>query len=355
MLPKDDSVEKMMARVKQVGVLGGTHGVPFSAVTAKFDGKLTGEKFKGYVQDVNQHKKVELILTVWLGLIKVKKEGLSKVMPTHQELSSSQGLPKAVPLSSKDLNEKLGKLILAADRFKLSIEQAIQTKSGPMTLDRLQGLIDSSDEKKRSSASQIMEMWTAALMKRKEKLKSQQGVTPKKTIPVLPSLEDGKSWVAFGIDEAGREETLAAHNIARKKYGVPPLKYDARLEPSALEWAAFLAGEKKFLHCDAPTSPGFEGTLGENLSMSSTKGSVWTPQHGAQVDGYVDEVIDYDLKNKKKKPGGGAIGHFTQVIWRTTTVVGCGYAVVLMPDGWSRGIWVHRYHPQGNYGEDPWK
>ena len=355
MLPVDDAVEQMVNKVKEVGRLGGLHGVPFSEVAARFGGKLTGERFKGYVNDVNQHGKVETVLKVWLGLIKSKKESLTKVLPSHKELSPSQGLPKVSPLSSKDLNERLEKLVLASGRLGLGLEQAVKSKSGPVTMDKLQGYIDSSDEKKRSGASQIMEMWTAALLKRKEEIKSQQGVTPKKTIPVLPSLASGASWVAFGIVEAGRNETLAAHNIARLKYGVPPLKYDPRLEPSALEWAAYLARDKKFEHCKAPTSPGFEGTLGENLAMSASMGSAWAPNHGVRVNGYVAEVKDYDLVNKKGKSTGGVIGHFTQVIWRTTKVVGCGYAVILTPDGWSRGIWVHRYHPPGNYGEDPWK
>jgi hypothetical protein len=65
------------------------------------------------------------------------------------------------------------------------------------------------------------------------------------------------------------------------------------------------------------------------------------------VDSSGEEESNYDTVNKKPK-GGGVYLHFTQLIWRDTKLVACGYAAVQDPGGRTRGVWVHRYFPRGN-------
>jgi hypothetical protein len=66
------------------------------------------------------------------------------------------------------------------------------------------------------------------------------------------------------------------------------------------------------------------------------------------VDEYGKEEEFYDTVNKKPKESSGEYRHFTQLIWRATKLVACGYAAVKDPDGGTRGVWVHRYFPRGN-------
>jgi pathogenesis-related protein 1 len=47
---------------------------------------------------------------------------------------------------------------------------------------------------------------------------------------------------------------------------------------------------------------------------------------------------------------GGACGHYTQIVWRNTTEVGCGMATCADSE-----IWVCNFRPPGNYvGQTPY-
>ncbi|MEO8553630.1 MAG: CAP domain-containing protein, partial [Kofleriaceae bacterium] len=79
------------------------------------------------------------------------------------------------------------------------------------------------------------------------------------------------------------------------------------------------------------------GQYGENLA-AGTEG-VLDPE--ATVKMWYDEIEKY------KFPNGGfsmETGHFTQVVWRGTTQVGCGHSTCKGND-----IWVCNYDPAGNW------
>jgi hypothetical protein len=134
------------------------------------------------------------------------------------------------------------------------------------------------------------------------------------------------------------KELLTAHNQCRAKVGVPPLKWSTSLASFAQEWADQLSKTGKFEH----RSGGGSG-LGENLAAGSM-----TPT--ALVDMWCDEQSQYNPQTGQCVNGGMECYHFTQVVWRNTSEVGCGlashprYGKVL----------VCNYNPPGNFrGQRP--
>jgi hypothetical protein len=140
------------------------------------------------------------------------------------------------------------------------------------------------------------------------------------------------------------QQVLDAHNRERLALGLKPLSWNSILAWRAQRWADYLAATGRFEH--AP-----ENRLapeGENL-WAGTKG-YYTPE--AQVDAWIREkrffrpglFPDNSITGRVED-----IGHYTQVVWRATTEVGCGEATSAR-----EAILVCRYVEAGNYrGEQP--
>jgi pathogenesis-related protein 1 len=132
--------------------------------------------------------------------------------------------------------------------------------------------------------------------------------------------------------------TVAAHNQARQAVSVPPLQWSAELAVTAQRWADKLRESR----C-AMRHSGAAG-LGENLAWAS--GQALSP--GQVVGMWVGERRDYDATRNSCAPG-KVCGHYTQVVWRSTTHVGCG-----MASCGNSEVWVCNYTPPGNYvGQRP--
>ena len=125
-------------------------------------------------------------------------------------------------------------------------------------------------------------------------------------------------------------DLVAAHNAYRAKHCAPPLTWSPKLAAAAQQWANSLKAQGcKFGH--KPRNP-----YGENLA-AGTSGAL----DGREVARmWYDEVKLYDFRR-----GGFSMqtGHFTQVVWRQTTQIGCGVATCNGMD-----IWVCEYNPPGN-------
>jgi len=133
---------------------------------------------------------------------------------------------------------------------------------------------------------------------------------------------------------------VATHNAWRKKVGVPDLVWSNTLATVAQKWATALKTNNNcsMVHSGNPS-------YGENLYWAS--GFVPTPKQ--VVDAWGNEVTDYTYATNKCASG-KMCGHYTQVVWKGTTQVGCGKATC-----GAAQVWVCNYNPQGNWiGQKPY-
>ncbi|MCC6920096.1 MAG: hypothetical protein IT548_12905 [Alphaproteobacteria bacterium] len=147
------------------------------------------------------------------------------------------------------------------------------------------------------------------------------------SLPVVPSIDDP----GFQAD------ALAAHNVERRLVGAPPLVWSTRLAEESEAWAAALAKAGVMQH--AP-----QRAHGENLwSNTANRRTV-----GSMIGGWSIEKYQYIPgalhPNVSKTRDWHAVGHYTQMVWSTTTQVGCAIA-----RGGNRDYLVCRYAPIGNW------
>jgi hypothetical protein len=130
---------------------------------------------------------------------------------------------------------------------------------------------------------------------------------------------------------------LAAHNAYRREVGVGPIAWSADLAYGAQQWAEHLMamGGMTMQH----SSPAERQGAGENLWAGT--GKRFAPQE--MVDDWGSEKRDYrgepvTLDNLAR------VGHYTQMVWRGTTLLGCALAL-----GQNSEVPVCRYSPPGNF------
>ena len=131
---------------------------------------------------------------------------------------------------------------------------------------------------------------------------------------------------------------LAAHNAARARAGVQPLAWDRSLGDAAANYAVYLAVTNSFQHADPANRSG----AGENLWMGP-RGAF---SYEAMVEGWVSEQRDFMpgvFPAVSRSGGWQKVGHYTQMVWPTTTRVGCAIASNAASD-----FLVCRYSPAGN-------
>jgi hypothetical protein len=160
----------------------------------------------------------------------------------------------------------------------------------------------------------------------------------------LPFFVSGSSG-APSSDNGFDERILAVHNQEREQLGLQPLNWNTNLAQAAQRWADYLATTGRFEH--APEDPA--APEGENL-WAGTKGrfppeamvGAWTREKRFFHSGtFPDNSVTGNWED---------VGHYTQVIWRKTTEIGCAQAESQQED-----ILVCRYNNAGNYvGERPY-
>jgi uncharacterized protein YkwD len=133
----------------------------------------------------------------------------------------------------------------------------------------------------------------------------------------------------------------AQHNAARANVSpvpatpLPAMSWDATVAAAAQAWA----DQCMFSHN--------AGNYGQNL-YASTGGSPPSPK--TVVDNWVSEVSDY---NYAANTCSGVCGHYTQVVWRSSTLLGCGIKTCTTNSPFSgSGAWyivVCNYSPAGNF------
>ena len=135
------------------------------------------------------------------------------------------------------------------------------------------------------------------------------------------------------------QEFLDAHNRWRSQVGVPPLKWSTDLENFAADWAVTKGEEGCNMEHRNPNE------FGENLYWCG--GAAFSPTDvvdlwGSEINDYHGEVVGQS---------NAVVGHYTQVVWKKTTEVGC--ACFKCSDSF---LVVCNYNPPGNYvGQHPYK
>ncbi len=148
---------------------------------------------------------------------------------------------------------------------------------------------------------------------------------------------------ALALPPAIEWRLLAAHNGPRAEVGVAPLRWDAALARDAESWARHLAGLNRMEHWGSHGEPA--NGEGENLWMG-TRGAFTVEQ---MVGAWANEKRA--LRGMRRwEDDFHAVGHYTQMVWRGTTAVGCG---IVSNPGFD--FLVCRYAPQGNIvGQNPY-
>ncbi|KAI2657127.1 Golgi-associated plant pathogenesis-related protein 1 [Labeo rohita] len=132
-------------------------------------------------------------------------------------------------------------------------------------------------------------------------------------------------------DESFKKEFLEAHNEYRKQHQAPELTYNDELCSAAQKWADHMLSIRTLGHSETDD--------GENVYYFSS--SVSKPASGkAAVDSWYSEIKDYNFSTPGNQPG---TGHFTQVVWKSSTELGVGLAT----DGKTVFV-VGQYRPAGN-------
>jgi uncharacterized protein YkwD len=147
------------------------------------------------------------------------------------------------------------------------------------------------------------------------------------------------------------QTAVAAHNDVRAHASpapspaLPQMQWSAEVASVAQQWAN---------HCVYAHNQG-RGDLGENIAASSP--GYWSSIAGV-VQAWASEAAAYDYGSNTCAQG-AVCGHYTQLVWRSTTLIGCAYARCTanspFPGSPTWDYWVCDYSPPGNWlGEKPY-
>jgi len=139
------------------------------------------------------------------------------------------------------------------------------------------------------------------------------------------------------------QAALDKHNEYRCMHGVPSLTWDADLAASAQAWA----DNGVWGHSPPPRVINGEN-IGENLAWGAPRRSALQ----ATVAWY-DEILHTDphgLATSTSGVDGETVGHYTQIVWKSTSKIGCGKARLAFGGTEVEGDFiVCQYGPAGNW------
>jgi hypothetical protein len=149
---------------------------------------------------------------------------------------------------------------------------------------------------------------------------------------------------------------LSLHNAARASAApapspaLPKLGWSDAAARAAQAWAD---------RCDWGHDPSLDALqMGQNIfAVGSTVPVAATPADA--VGSWVGEAADYHYATNTCNPG-KVCGHYTAVVWRSTTSVGCGHRTCTTGSPFGAGypywdFWVCNYAPPGNWvGQRPY-
>ena len=165
---------------------------------------------------------------------------------------------------------------------------------------------------------------------------------------LLPAIAMSQKTDGTGSSLTAKEadEIVAYHNKARKDVGVDPVKWSSEIAKYAQAWADHLAESGEFKH--RPGEGEWAQKYGENIAINATA------LKGAEA--WYSEIKDY----KEGTPipedfSKFTAGNYTQMVWKKSTKIGCGVAVMKKGDYKGLLVIVCNYDPPGNFiGEKPY-
>jgi Cysteine-rich secretory protein family len=138
------------------------------------------------------------------------------------------------------------------------------------------------------------------------------------------------------------ERLLAAHNRERALVGAPPLQWDAKLAADAASYGPVLASLRHLVHSPRETRPGER----ENLAMASHDSL--SPEQLVEMWSREKLLLTPGLFPDVSRTGQWQdVAHYTQMVWPTTTHVGCA----IFAADWD--YLICRYSPPGNKDGKP--
>lgn len=138
------------------------------------------------------------------------------------------------------------------------------------------------------------------------------------------------------------DRLLAAQNHERALVGAPPLEWDSRLAADAASYGPVLATVKHLVHSPRDTRPGER----ENLAMA-WHGTL-SPEQLVDMWSREKLLLEPGLFPDVSSTGNWEdVAHYTQMVWPTTTHVGCA----IFAADWD--YLICRYSPPGNKDGKP--
>lgn len=134
------------------------------------------------------------------------------------------------------------------------------------------------------------------------------------------------SCLAASVSKLEQEKLLAVHNTLRAQHHSPKLIWDAELAV----YAENHANHCVFKHSSSP--------YGENLAAGY-------PSINAAINAWYAESELYSYSYPKFS---SSTGHFTQLVWKASTKLGCAYVPCNGKNGTPGCYLVCEYSPVGN-------
>jgi hypothetical protein len=145
-------------------------------------------------------------------------------------------------------------------------------------------------------------------------------------LPLPISLVAASTSSQYTSSSEFQSSLLYAHNFYRTQHNATSLTWNTTSATFAASWAS----PCNFQHSDGPT--------GENIAAGY-------PNATSVVDAWVLERLQYDFAAGDFS---SETGHFTQVVWKATTSVGCGRTNCTGSGGMDGWFVVCEYYPPGN-------
>ena len=168
------------------------------------------------------------------------------------------------------------------------------------------------------------------------------------TISTMLTVEQPADGVLLSGESPSMSGMTSLHNSVRANVSpsanppLNPLLWDDDVAADAQLWA----DNCRFVHGGRPNE-------GQNIYAAG--GFVPTPSD--VVNNWASEVSFYNY-NTNTCASGQQCGHYTQIVWSSTTKLGCGMTHCMSNSPGSKGDWyfvVCNYKPPGNYvGKKPY-